>query len=85
MDSNSHNNMQAYAYLPEDLLLDMLNDSPNVVGKLIAFTENSEEKVEDGKNTLLELDYIRTLPDDIEPSESLVAIDGATIVEKLSS
>lgn len=82
---NNSNNIQSYAYLPEDLLLDMLNDSPKVVEKLIEFTENSEDKVEDGKNRLSELSYIEKLPDNIEPSESLVAIDGATIVEKLSS
>lgn len=86
MENIHHNNtLQSYAYLPEDLLLDMLNDSPNVVNKLVMFTENSRENIEEGKAKLIQLGYIQKLAEGTELSESLVAIDGATIIEKLSS
>ena len=81
---NNQNTPQDYAYLPEDLLLDMLNNSPEVVKKLVAFGDNSD-KVEEGRSKLEEKGYINKLDINIAPSASLVAIDGATIIEKLTS
>ncbi|MGP5272986.1 hypothetical protein ACTXLK_06605 [Psychrobacter faecalis] len=83
-NTNNQNASQGYAYLPEDLLLDMLHDSPEVVKKLIAFSDNSDQ-VEEGRAKLEEKGYINKLDTSIAPSESLVAIDGATIIEKLTS
>lgn len=81
---NNRNTPQGYAYLPEDLLLDMLNNSPEVVKKLVSFSDNSE-KVDEGRAKLEEIGYISKLDTSTVPSESLVAIDGATIIEKLTS
>lgn len=83
-NTNDQNTSQSYAYLPEDLLLDMLNDSPEVVQKLVSITENSEDKIEEGREKLDKLGYIHKLNEDAGHSDSIVAIDGATIIEKLT-
>jgi hypothetical protein len=44
-----------YAYLPEDLLLQMLNDTPRVVDKLCEFITINDEQKEAGREELLNL------------------------------
>lgn len=73
----------SYAYLPEDILLDMLNDSPRVVEKLADFINVSEEQKHEGRNAL-ELEGLIKSVSTQEFTTDLIAVDGANIVEKLT-
>lgn len=72
-----------YAYLPEDLLLGMLNDSPRVVKKLCDFISVNDEQKNEGREKLEGLNLLRNINSN-EFTSDLIAVDGANIVEKMT-
>lgn len=74
---------KGYAYLPEDLLLQMLNDTPRVVDKLCEFVGVNDQQKAAGREILLQKDLIRTLSTK-EYTADLIAVDGANIVEHMT-
>lgn len=72
-----------YAYLPEDLLLQMLKKSANVSEQLIALLDISLDQKENGRNILNNQGLIKTV-NNPTITENLIAVDGANIIEKMT-
>jgi hypothetical protein len=81
--TDSKSKTSNYAYLPEDLLLNMLNDSPRVVDKLCAFINVNDEQKKAGREILEQSNLIRKLSTG-EFTADLIAVDGANIVERMT-
>lgn len=81
--TDSKSKSSSYAYLPEDLLLNMLNDSPRVVDKLCEFINVNDEQKQAGREILEHLNLIRKLST-VEYTADLIAVDGANIVERMT-
>lgn len=72
-----------YAYLPEDLLLGMLNDTPRVVDKLCEFISVNDEQKDAGRAELLKNNLIKKVST-TEYTTDLIAVDGANIIEHMT-
>jgi len=77
-------NKPKYAYLPEDLILKMLEQAPDTAKKVSELVNIDEEVVDQAKSILNEKGIILK-NDTQEFTESLVAVDGAEIIEKKTS
>ena len=73
-----------YAYLPEDLLLQMLEKTPATAKQLATSIELNEGQTDLARNMLEEMDFIRICPDG-EYTSSIMAADGANIIEHKTS
>ena len=75
---------KGYAYLPEDLLLQMLEKTPETAKKLAETIELNDEQVDRAREILRGQEIIRTCPDG-EYTTSIMATDGANIIEHKTS
>jgi len=73
-----------YAYLPEDLILKMLEQAPETAKKVSELVNIDEKIVVGARDTLLSAGAILE-NDSKEFTDSLIAVDGAQIVEKKTS
>ncbi len=73
-----------YAYLPEDLLLQMLEKTPETAKQLAATVQLNTEQADRARATLHEQAIIRTCPEG-EYTSSIMAADGANIIEHKTS
>lgn len=71
---------KGYAYLPEDLLLQMLEQSSETAKQLATSIESNQEQIGEARTILEGKDFIRTCPDG-EHTSSIMAADGANIIE----
>lgn len=78
-----NNKTTNYAYLPEDLLLDMLNDTPRVVDRLCEFISVNDEQKQIGREKLEGLHLIKKV-NTTQFTTNLIAVDGASIVERMT-
>ncbi|RXJ77043.1 hypothetical protein CRV03_07205 [Arcobacter sp. F155] len=76
-------NINTYAYLPEDLLLKILEKTPDTAEKLSQMINNSDESLIKGREELNKHNIIKTIKT-VEYTDSLIAVDGANIVEKMT-
>lgn len=82
MDTHQQDNKN-YAYLPDDLLIKILDNVPNTVNKMNRMFDTQEEPIIKGIETLRSIDFINKLTG-MEHSSSLIAVDGSNIVEKMT-
>lgn len=82
MDNNIK--QQKYAYLPEDLILKMLEQAPKTAKK-VSDLINIEDSVIARAKEILNANQIILKNDTAEYTESLMAADGAVIIEKKTS
>lgn len=74
---------KSYAYLPEDLLLKILEKTPDTAEKLSQMISNSDESLSKGREELNKYNIIKTVQSK-EYTDSLIAVDGANIIEKMT-
>ena len=79
MDSSKN-----YAYLPEDLLLQMLEKAPQTAKKLADTIEINESEVNEARRILDENKFIITCQEG-DFTESIMAADGANIIDTKTS
>jgi len=73
-----------YAYLPEDLILKMLKQAPETAKKISEIIKIDQDILEEAKDILNNAGVI--LNNDSEDyTESIIAVDGADIIEKKTS
>lgn len=72
-----------YAYLPDDLLVKILEKVPDTVGKMNKMFNTQDEPIHDGIQILKDKGLIKKLSS-TEHTPSLVAVDGSNIVEKMT-
>ena len=82
MDSDANNNT-GYAYLPDELLATIMEDMPATVDSAAKLTNMEDSDVVSGREALDEKSLIVTLKTE-EYTNSLVAVDGGLVVEKMS-
>src|SRR5687767_8672907 len=82
MDSESAN-PRAYAHLPEELLGKILENVPATVEKMNKLFDVQDEPIRKGIEQLRN-DGLIGLNDTDEFSESLIAVDGGVILEKMT-
>lgn len=70
-----------YAYLPEDLLLQMLNKSQDTAKKLANNVAVNDGQVSSAREILEAKKFIRQLPDG-DVTSSIMATDGANIIDR---
>ncbi|MCY3853227.1 MAG: DNA double-strand break repair nuclease NurA [Gammaproteobacteria bacterium] len=75
---------KGYAYLPEDLLVQILGKIPETADRLATSIELNNEQATAARRVLKERDLIRVCPDG-NHTESMMAADGACIVEHKTS
>lgn len=75
---------KGYAYLPEDLLVQILRKIPETADRLATSIELNNEQATVARNVLEEKDLIRTCPEG-NHTEFLMAADGACIIEHKTS
>lgn len=73
-----------YAHLPDELLSKILEHVPETVSKVNSMFNVDDEPVQQGIEYLREQGMVTMLPDG-GISESVIAVDGSVIVEKMSS
>lgn len=73
-----------YAYLPEDLLMQMLERAPETANQLAASIELDDKQVNEARELLQKHNFIQTCPEGGHTS-SIMAADGANIVEHKTS
>lgn len=81
MDNQKDN--KNYAYLPDDLLVKILNKVPSTVDKMNRMFDTQEEPIKKGIEALRAANLINKLST-TEYSSSLIAVDGSNIVEKMT-
>lgn len=74
---------KSYAYLPEDLLLKILEKTPDTAEKISQMISNSDESLSKGREELDKHHLIKKIQTK-EYTDSLIAVDGANIVEKMT-
>ena len=72
---------KSYAYLPEDLLLEMLNKSEDTAKKLAENVEVNDQQVQQARKILKDKEFILQLPNG-DVTSSIMAADGANIVDR---
>lgn len=83
MDKSNQDNKR-YAYLPEDIILKMLEQAPETANRISELINVDEEVVEKAKEILSSKGIILKNANH-EYTDSLIAVDGAQIVEKKTS
>lgn len=78
-----HSESRQYAHLPEDLLVKILDHVPNTVEKMNRMFDIQDKPIEDGINFLRKEGKIATLSTH-EYSNSLMAVDGSVILERMT-
>ena len=73
-----------YAYLPEDLLLDLLKNVPDTAAKLGEMMNINKSDLVISRDILEKKDLIRKVQDDCAITSDLIAVDGANIVEHMT-
>ncbi|MDE0513814.1 MAG: DNA double-strand break repair nuclease NurA [Gammaproteobacteria bacterium] len=73
-----------YAYLPEDLLLQMLEKTPETAKQLASTVELNDKQADKAREILHKREIIQTCPDG-EYTSSIMAADGANIIEHKTS
>jgi len=81
MDNQKDN--KNYAYLPDDLLVKILEKVPNTVDKMNRMFDTQEEPIKNGIEELRSTGLINKLST-AEYTSSLIAVDGSNIVEKMT-
>lgn len=74
---------KSYAYLPEDLLINILEQTPKTAMQLSKLIGGDDASVKSGIEHLLKLDLIETCQSN-ECLDSLIAVDGAQIVQRMT-
>ncbi len=77
-------NSKKYAYLPEDLILMMLEQAPETAQKVSALVNVDEDLVKKAREILIKKGIVLE-NDGKDYTDSLIAVDGAQIVEKKTS
>lgn len=77
-------NNKSYAYLPEDLLLQMLEKAPETAKQLAASVESNDKQVEEARKIMETQDLIKTCSSG-DSTQSIMAADGANIIEHKTS
>lgn len=72
-----------YAYLPDDLLVKILDKVPDTVNKMNRMFDTQDEPIQNGIEALRKNGLINKLTA-TEQSSSLIAVDGSNIVEKMT-
>ncbi len=80
---NKYEENKNYAYLPDDLLIKILDKVPNSVEKMNRMFDIQEEPIKQAIEELDKKGLIRR-PNTDEYSNSLIAVDGGVILEKMS-
>lgn len=80
---NDGNSNRTYAHLPEDLILKILDAVPDSVNKMNEMFDFQEEPRQKGIAFLRKEGFIKELKDD-EYTDSIMAVDGGNIIEKMS-
>lgn len=75
--------VSSYAYLPEDLLVHILEKTPETAEKLAQFIGVNEGELNAGLEILAGEGVIQDLPEG-NYSNSLIAVDGANIIERMT-
>ena len=78
-----HKDNKNYAYLPDDLLVKILDKVPNTVDKMNHMFDTQDEPIKNGIEALRKSGLINKLKA-TEYSSSLIAVDGSNIVEKMT-
>lgn len=81
MDQQNKNSN--YAFLPDDLLMKMLEKVPDTVGKMNGMFDVQDEPIKKGIEDLKNKGLINKISSK-EHSTSLIAVDGSNIVEKMT-
>ena len=76
---------KTYAYLPEDLLLQMLEKAPQTAEQLAKTIDINEAHLNESRTLLEKNNFIRKCGTDGEITESVMAADGACIIEHKTS
>lgn len=74
---------QSYAHLPEDLIKKILEAVPDSVSKMNDILAINEQPIDDGMKSLRDNGLIQKL-DDFEFTNSVIAVDGGSVMKKLS-
>lgn len=80
MDNQDNRN---YAYLPDDLLVKILDKVPNTVDKMNRMFDVQDEPINEGIAELKKQNLINKVSTE-EHTSSLIAVDGSNIVEKMT-
>ncbi|MDD3285541.1 MAG: DNA double-strand break repair nuclease NurA [Patescibacteria group bacterium] len=81
MDQQNKNSN--YAFLPDDLLMKMLDKVPDTVGKMNGMFDVQDEPIKKGIEELKNKGLINKITSK-EHTTSLIAVDGSNIVEKMT-
>ena len=77
------NNSRNYAHLPEELLGKILDNVPTTVDKMNQLFDIQEEPIKNGISELKSKGLIK-INDTADFSESLIAVDGGVVLEKMT-
>ena len=80
----SHPPQKNYAYLPEDLLLQILEKTPDTAMQLAKSLDVNSEQAEKARKYLENCEFIKTCNNG-ETSSSIMAADGANLIEHKTS
>lgn len=83
MIMDSYQDNKNYAYLPDDLLVQILNKVPHTVDKMNSMFDIQDEPIRNGISELKNQCLIKKITSK-ESSSSLIAVDGSNIVEKMT-
>lgn len=75
--------LNSYAYLPEDLLVRILEKTPETAQKLAALINVGETSISEGREILDSNSMICSLSSE-ERTDSFIAVDGANILERMT-
>lgn len=78
-----NNKINSYAYLPEDLLIRILEKTPETAQKLAELINVADSGIDKGREILESESLISTLST-TDKTDSLIAVDGANILEKMT-
>lgn len=83
MDNNNNSSDRAYAHLPDELLVKILDKVPSTVEKMNGMFDIQDEPISKGIQKLREYGYLEKLSTK-EFSNSLIAVDGSWVLEKMT-
>ncbi len=73
-----------YAYLPEDILIQLLKDSPKTAKKISEKINFNKKDIKKGREQLVQQNLIKKI-DNNDYTYDLIAVDGANIIEHMTS
>ena len=80
----NENNQYSYAHLPEDLIKKILDEVPHSVEKMNKMLDTQDAPIQKGMDLLRKKSLIEEFEDDPLCTDSLMAVDGGNIIEKMS-